>query len=338
MCNVGQKPKGFALVLVLWVLSLLTLMAGSFALSMRREVSATAYLKNTAQATALAESGIAVAEYMMMSAGQNNANAQQDRNWRTDGSVYQIIAGNARVRVRLLSETGKININLAEQGLLRALLQRAPVPANADKDPQRVTKLVDAILDWRDTNANVRPNGAEEHEYLAGLKYKPRNNSFRTIEELQRVSGMDAATFTWLVPLITVYSTVPQVDKTASEDVLKLLPDLSTDVLTQFLEDRLASARSGKPITVPMASKYINVAEPDASQSSAVNIIAEAHLEDGSSAMLSAVVIKSELDPVTPFQIVRWQHNYANEVSLFSTTMNELLVAQCIASPRDITC
>ena len=34
-----MRQKGLALVLVLWVLSLLTIMAGSFALSMRREAS-----------------------------------------------------------------------------------------------------------------------------------------------------------------------------------------------------------------------------------------------------------------------------------------------------------
>ncbi|MFZ2407428.1 MAG: type II secretion system protein GspK, partial [Methylobacter sp.] len=33
------RSEGFALVLVLWVLSLLTIMAGSFALSMRREAA-----------------------------------------------------------------------------------------------------------------------------------------------------------------------------------------------------------------------------------------------------------------------------------------------------------
>lgn len=332
------KSKGFALVLVLWVLSLLTLMASSFALSMHREVAATDYLKSNAQAITMAESGVAIAEYMLMTAGQNSANAHQDRNWRTDGSIYQIIAGNARVRVRLLSETGKINIIMAEKGLLRALLQHAPVPDGAEKDPERITRLVDAILDWRDTNTTVRPNGAEENEYPAGLKYNPRNSGFRVIEELQKVLGMDADTFTWLEPLITVYSSTPQVDKNATEEVLRILPDLPADVREQFLLARVESARSGKLVEVPIESKYINTAEVDTTQSGAVTIIAEARLEDGNTASLTTVVVKSEIDPAAPFSVLRWQQNYGNNISLFSTKMNELLVAQCIVSTGNITC
>ena len=69
------RQKGLALVLVLWVLSLLTIMAGSFALSIRREASIVADIKNNAQAMAVAESGIAMAEMMLL-------NTDQYKRWR----------------------------------------------------------------------------------------------------------------------------------------------------------------------------------------------------------------------------------------------------------------
>jgi len=89
-----------ALVLVLWVLSLLTIMAGSFALSMRRESAIVAGIKNNAQAMAKAESGIAMAEMMLL-------NPDPNKGWRADGSIYEINSAGARIRVRLLSETVK---------------------------------------------------------------------------------------------------------------------------------------------------------------------------------------------------------------------------------------
>ena len=55
-----KQHKAFALVLVLWVLSLLTIMAGSFALTMRRESTIVAGIKDNAGAAAVAEAGIAV--------------------------------------------------------------------------------------------------------------------------------------------------------------------------------------------------------------------------------------------------------------------------------------
>lgn len=328
--NLNIKSKGFALVLVLWVLSLLTLMAGSFALGMRREISITEGIKNNAQAIAIAESGIAIAELMLLGSATDSINAEQDKSWRTDGSVYQINYGDTRVRIRMLSETGKIDINQADPQLLRALFSRAPAPDDDRKDPLiRVAKLVGAVMDWRDSDDTVSPDGAEKPEYqTAGLKYHPANKPFQNIEELQMVLGMDAETFKWLEPLITVYSGQAQVDKNATREVLSLLPGLEPAIIEQFLEARTESAKFGKPLTFPITSKYINGAEADALQSGAVTIISEARLADGSRAAVGALVIKSEVDPALPFQVLKWQRSYANEISLFSTAMNELLVAQ----------
>lgn len=102
-----MKQKGMALILVLWVLSLLTIMAGGFVLSIRRETAIIAGLKNNAEAQATAESGLAIAELMLQ-------NPDINKRWRADGSIYQIDAENAKLRIRLLSETGKININFAD--------------------------------------------------------------------------------------------------------------------------------------------------------------------------------------------------------------------------------
>ncbi|MFZ9611396.1 MAG: type II secretion system protein GspK, partial [Methylococcales bacterium] len=102
------KQNGMALVLVLWVLSILIIMAGSFALSMRRESSIVAVIKNNARAMAIAESGIALAETMLLNPDPNKA-------WRAEGNIYEINASDATIRVRLFSEVGKIDINKANQ-------------------------------------------------------------------------------------------------------------------------------------------------------------------------------------------------------------------------------
>jgi general secretion pathway protein K len=157
------------------------------------------------------------------------------------------------------------------------------------------------------------------------LQYQPRNKGFQTIEELQMVLGMDAETFQWMEPLITVYSGQAQVDKNATREVLSIIPGVDSAVIQQFLLARLDSAKSGRPLLFPLSSPYINATEV---QGGAVSIIAEAKLPDGSRAAVAALVMKSEIDPVTPFQVLKWQRSYANEISLFSMAMNELLVAQ----------
>ena len=320
------KQKGLALVLVLWVLSLLTIMAGSFALSMRREAAITAGIKNNAQALAIAESGIAMAEVMLL--GTDPA-----KGWRPDGNIYEIDAGDAKIRVRLLSEAGKIDINKADEALLKGLMTSAPV------DEEQQIKLVGAIIDWRDADDLVHLEGAEKQEYQdAGLKYQPRNKPFQSIEELQLVLGMNESVFKWLEPLVTVYSGQQQVNvQQAAKEVLRVIPNLDKGLIDAFIVARLESAKNNLPAPpFPPSSGQNNVPGTGtlalqtnaAGQNNVVTVVAEALLEDQSRASVSAVIKKSDNTQTTPFEVLRWQYVIANSASLFTDAMSELLVKQ----------
>jgi len=316
-----RRQNGLALVLVLWVLSLLTIMAGSFALAMRRETSIIEGIRNNAQALAVAQSGIAMAEMMLL-------NPDQNTRWRADGSIYQINSNDAKVRVRLLSETGKIDINKADQILLQALMAQAPV------EEEQQTKIVSAILDWRDKDDLVHINGAEKKEYkAAGLNYQPRNKPFQNIEELQLVLGIDKSVFLWIEPLVTVYSGQPQVNvQLAAKEVLQVIPGLDKDLLDSYIKARLESAINNLPAPPFPSSSGQNIAT---GQQMVLTLVSEALLDDDSSAMISAVIKKSDeaetqnIAPLnTPFRVLKWQHVTANDASLFTDAMSELIVKQ----------
>lgn len=312
-----SKQKGFALVLVLWVLSLMTIMAGSFALSMRREVSIIAGIRSNAQALAIAESGIAMAQMMLL-------NPEQSQRWRTDGSIYQIDYTSseqdvASVRIQIQSETGKIDLNQADQNLLQALMHHAPV------EEEQQTKIVNAIQDWRDPDDLVHIDGAEKKEYQdAGLSYRPRNQPFQSIEELQLVLGVDAQVFQWIEPLITIYSGQAQVNlQLAAKDVLQVIPGLDADLLEEFMVARLESAKKGLPMPAFPLPAGQSAAEE---QTAAFTIMSEALMDDGTSAIISAVIKQSD-DERLPFKVMKWQRDTSSGVSLFTEAMSELIVA-----------
>lgn len=344
------RQKGFALVLVLWILSLLTIMAGSFALTMRREASIIEGIKNNAQAMSVAESGIAMAEMMMLI-------PDAAKRWRADSSVYQINFTNAKVRIRLLSEAGKIDLNTADEALLQALISQAPI------EEGQQAGLVNAIIDWRDDDDMVRTDGAEKKEYQdAGLSYQPRNKPFQSIEELQLVLGMNENIYNWLQDLVTVYSGQPTVNlQLASPEVLQVMPDLDETVKDEYIQARRErsikaqtttspfgesdqlSAPSGETLAAPSGE---NFAAP-AGENEAVTIISEALLDDGSTAIINAIIKRSESgeqsfgqafgqpfgqeipgQQSSPFQILKWQRNYAGNDSLFTDEMSELLVTE----------
>jgi general secretion pathway protein K len=321
--QVKSTPNGFALVLVLWVLSLLTIMAGSFALTMRRESTIVAGIKDNAGAIAAAEAGIAVAEIMLL-------HPEQNKRWRADGNLYQVDFGSTQIRLRLLSEAGKIDINKATLPLLQGLIAQAP----AEEDQQ--AKLIGAILDWRDQDDLVNIDGAEKKEYQdAGLKYQPRNKPFQAVEELQMLLGMDERVFNWLEPIITVYSGQAQVNlKVASAKVLNILPSLDASLIETYLATRLESAKNDLP-TPEFAASLTGGGGSGGNET--VTIVSEAKMADETSALVSATVVKSgganpleqaDATQSEPFKVLKWQRNPGNEESLFTDEMSELLVKQ----------
>ena len=325
--QVESAHKGFALVLVLWVLSLLTIMAGSFALTMRRESTIVAGIKDNAGAIAAAEAGIAYSEMMLL-------HPEQNKRWRADGNVYQVDFGDTQIRLRLLSESGKIDINKADLPLLQGLMTQAPV------EESQQLKLIGAILDWRDQDDLVSLDGAEQKEYQdAGLKYQPRNKAFQTLEELQMVLGMDEKVYNWLKPIVTVYSGQAQVNlKLASSKVLNLLPNLDVGLIESYVTTRLDSAKNDLPAPEFPAGL---VKSGGSGGNEAVTIVSEAKMADETSALVTATVLKggvgqaelldgadADTTQSQPFKVVEWQRNPANETSLFTDEMNELLVKQ----------
>lgn len=308
------RQQGLALVLVLWALSLLMIMAASFTLTMSREAAVAIGIKNNAQALAAAESGIAFAEMMLL-------NPDQNKRWHTDGSIYQIQFMDTLVRIRMFAETGKIDINKADQNQLQSLIAYGHV------EPEKQTALVSAILDWRDPDDLINVEGAEKEEYEeAKLKYQPRNKPFRSVEELQMVLGMDPSILKWIEPLITVYSGSAQVDLSqASKEVLLAIPGLDAELIDQYIELRQKSAIEGTPVP-PFSLGLQQTGLPG--ESNMVEIMSEALLDDGSTAIIKAVVYKNPNNQSSLFQVLNWRREDKGNVSLFSEEMSSFLVTQ----------
>ena len=310
----GIKQSGLAMVIVIWVLSLLTIMAGSFALTMRRETTVISAVKDNAVVLALAETGVGVTQQMLFLDDEN-------KRWRADGSIYQIDYQQAIIRVRVFSELGKIDINKADEVLLTEMMKSSAIELDKQQE------IVSAILDWRDQDDLVHTNGAEKQQYEdAGLSYQPANKDFQLIDELQMVLGMTKELYQQIKPLVTVYSKQAKVNlKNASKEVIQAIGNLDQATMDQYLQERKDNYQAQLPAP---EFPIMGGGKQGSDDNQAYTIISQAQLnEDFISGIKVTFKKAAQIEEENPFQILSWQQIDQKD-SLFDDDMTQLLVAQ----------
>jgi general secretion pathway protein K len=291
------RQSGIALITVLWLTVLLTVIASSFAFSMRSEALAARNALSLAQARAAADGAIERTAFEL----------QRPRNladvWSPDGQPHTWQEGEAAITTTAVDESAKIDLNFAAEPLLKGLLQNV-----GGLDPDAAQKLVDAIGDWKDADDNRRPNGAEAAEYRdAGLKYTPANAPFETVGELQRVRGMTPALFARIGDSLTVYSRQAGINPlTASRTVLLALPNAAPEAVDPYIAQRREAIAAKLPVPpFPGAQGYAAGVVP------VWRIRAEATVPDGVTFVRDAVLRPSG-DPRRPIVALLWQEGVRN--------------------------
>jgi general secretion pathway protein K len=153
-----------------------------------------------------------------------------------DGTPFDIGFAGRVVALQATDEAGKIDLNDAQEALLRQLLAAVGV------DPLSADALVDKILDWREAGTARRLKGAKAADYnAAGFAYGPRGGPFEAVAELQLVMSMTPALYARMAPSLTVYSQSPWVDpQFAPPDVLAALLGWGAPAMSQVIEARAA--------------------------------------------------------------------------------------------------
>jgi len=213
----GQPRRGLILPVILVVLLLMGVLAAAFSFQVQADYAAGRAMSDRFQTRMAAEAGIQAVTLMLrtqrdnMDAWYHNLNAfDQALVWAPNVSPQQIgkpeliddvddpfafrfsiVADDPAddeelIRFGITDEASKLNLNTATEQQLTTLLSQTLPPDTASAD------LVQAILDWRDADDDVRERGAES-EYYGSLDtpYRAKNGFFETVEELLMVKGFD---------------------------------------------------------------------------------------------------------------------------------------------------
>jgi len=290
--NPGRFERGIALILVLWVVTLLAVIAGSFVYGARSAALTAGNLVSIARARALADAGTHRGLYELVKP------ASDAERWMADGREHVFSLDDAEIRLVMRDESAKIDLNVANDTLLKGLL------LSAGQDEDQANQLLDAILDWRDPDDLTRPQGAERDRYEAmGLPYIPTNAPFQTVGELQRVVGITPDVYRKLAAALTVFSKQPGINSTlAPRQVLLALPNVTEADVDAYLAQREEMLAAGLvPLPFPQAAGFESGATTQV-----YNLRSIAKASDGTQFVREAVATVAQ-DPKRPFIFLLWQ-------------------------------
>ena len=324
--------------MVLWVITILSVIALEFSFAMRTEINITQHYKSEAQLYAYAEGGIqrAIAELVykhdpkiqqMRQARKTEEVPQDKKEWITDGRVYPLPYDQGTCEIRVVGETGKININAISEASLRKMIGQLGLEGEG-RDV-----VVDSILDWRDPDDLIHLNGAE-NDYYQSLKepYNCKNGNLDSIEELLLVRGVTPDLFygkketkkegageaetggqIGLRDLFSIYSSGEQVDiNSAAVPVLKAVLGLPTEAAQSIVR-----AREEKPflnqqdlvLRVPELAPFIGQSGQliaYQSQTPYYTIESKGKSKEGDSVQGIKVVVKIDPKEKDGYKIVQW--------------------------------
>jgi general secretion pathway protein K len=218
------SSDGFIVVTALWLLAALAALAAIVSIYLVQSAKAVAVLDAALQSDMLTSAGLELAAYQL---------SNQDTDRQPTHGRFTFSLAQTKVTVEYLSEAARINLNLASKDLLVGLFSALGA------DTEAAELYAERVVGWR-TRAQPKNLEVEEGLYAAAkANYFPRRGPFQSADELWLVLGLPAAIVERMVPFVTVYSGLAEVNVLdAAPMVIAALPDMTPQRLGAFLAQR----------------------------------------------------------------------------------------------------
>jgi general secretion pathway protein K len=285
--------RGFALVLVIWGLGLISLIAITVITAERFRILAAGNLIENARAEALAEAGVNLIRAELVSALGGEASG--GLRLATNGApLVCAMPDGALAALAVEDEGGKADLNAASPRLLSALL-RGFGAAFDESD-----RLAAAIAEFSRASRNVVLDDVLFTAYAAaGRGYGPKKAPFESVLELDQVIGMRPDLLRAILPYVTVHSRKPGVDPRVAAPAL--LAALAGDDAVRVAQ------LEGAEGTAAAAFLPAQLVSPSTSRSFLVR--AEIRMPSGASFVQQAIVELTAGDP--PDILREWRRGSA---------------------------
>lgn len=200
-----KKKCGFAVFIVLIAITVLSILAAGFALSMKVETTLAANANSDEQMLWLGRSGVEYARWILIQQASISSEPYDALNQKWAGgtgdlnesnsvlstiSLDNVPLGDGTVSVKIVDLERKININTATTPVLQQVLNAMGV------DASQISVISDSIQDWIDPDDNPRVAGAESDYYQSlNPPYYAKNAPIDDLSELLLIKGITPAMY-----------------------------------------------------------------------------------------------------------------------------------------------
>jgi general secretion pathway protein K len=245
MRNKGKNinnEKGFVLVLVLLVTTILIAVVVEFAYGVYVSTSMAANFRDSQRAGVLAENGVELAR----SALEELNRVQPHMTMEPGGLVFTRQESGMSVEIRVVDEHSRVSTRIVYTGtgvdndrVLDIYTRLTTTILELD------SRIIDSLADWIDADDEPRIYGAEYRDYYQSLAkpYEAKNAYVSSIDELFMVKGYVLDVVDALRPYISAYNDDGLINiNTAPREVLMSLSD---DITGPLADNIITHRRAG---------------------------------------------------------------------------------------------
>jgi general secretion pathway protein K len=217
---------------------------------------------------------------------------------RPSSGTFNARLGAGRVFVTFRSEAARVDLNAAPKRLLAGLIAGLGVSAS------NAAVYADRIVAWR--AAGEPGDGDPEGSFYktSGVSYLPRHAPFPSAEELWLVHGIPSAVIGGMLPFVTVFSNMAEINLLdAAPQVLAALPGMTPEKLQSLLAQR------NDPSVDPNSLTGVSGGEGGTLASSkAYRISVDVELPDRQRRDSEVVILLLE-NSDEPYRVLSWRNN-----------------------------
>lgn len=284
------NQDGIVLISVLWIVAVLSLLVTTFSASVRTAVAINRTERSIAQVEAISDAGIELAI-----AGLR---LPKDAKWKADGRLYKTRFAGARLTLQIFDANGFLDINYATNETLLAVLEGA----TGSKGLARA--LNDFIIQRREAFAGQDRTSSDTDNADPDAPTLHKPVAFHDISELRAVPGMTRSMMARLNRILTVHSGGKGVNPaTAPVELLRLLPDLSGQQVSQIVEARKTATSKTAIASVVSSSEDKFTADEGPAYKIAVAVTGKGFAKP----INAAATILLNSDPRRPYFGLSWR-------------------------------